>query len=138
MMRSVCATASATNWVISSRASSGGVRFLKGVCLSGIGKFGLNLGNLVSQYHGGHLIVVGGYEDGRFLPNNNSTRAEACVMLVRLLNLKGLDTDVPQNNSDTTTTTTPTTDQNACQLTLQNLKSPLFCFGTAEISCFAA
>ena len=80
----------------------------------------------IADYDKGYLYLakelglVGGYEDGRFLPNNNSTRAEACVMLVRLLNLKGLDTDVPQNNSDTTTTTTPTTDQNACQLTLQS------------------
>lgn len=80
----------------------------------------------IAHYDKGYLYLakelglVGGYEDGRFLPNNNSTRAEACVMLVRLLNLKGMDTDVPPEHSDTTTPPEQTTNRDLCQLTLQS------------------
>ena len=65
----------------------------------------------IKSYDKGYLYLakelglVGGYEDGAFRPNNRATRAEACVMIVRLLNMKGADTDnAPQP--------TPPVDQN--------------------------
>lgn len=52
------------------------------------------------------LGLVGGYEDGSFQPSNKATRAEACVMIVRLLNLKGWDasgqTPAPVEQPDST------------------------------------
>lgn len=53
----------------------------------------------IKSYDKGYLYLakelglVGGYEDGAFRPNNKATRAEACVMIVRLLNLKGDTTE---------------------------------------------
>lgn len=51
----------------------------------------------IASYDKGYLYLakelglVGGYEDGSFQPNHKATRAEACVMIVRLLNLKDWD-----------------------------------------------
>lgn len=49
---------------------------------------------MIHSYDKGYLYLakelglVSGYEDGSFRPNNKATRAEASVMIVRLLNLK--------------------------------------------------
>lgn len=80
----------------------------------------------IKSYDKGYLYLakelglVGGYEDGTFRPNNRATRAEACVMIVRLLTLMGIDTDTPtqtdpeipsvtpeSGNTDTTTSQQP-------------------------------
>ncbi|MCD8198569.1 MAG: S-layer homology domain-containing protein, partial [Lachnospiraceae bacterium] len=37
------------------------------------------------------LGVITGYEDGSFLPNGTLTRAEACAIIVRLLNMEGVE-----------------------------------------------
>lgn len=49
------------------------------------------------------LGLIGGYEDGSFRPNNKATRAEASVMIVRLLDSLGL------TDSDSMIPTTPST-----------------------------
>lgn len=67
----------------------------------------------IQSYDKGYLYLakelglVGGYEDGSFQPNNKATRAEACVMVLRLLKLKGLDL----SDNDTTTVEQPDTVQ---------------------------
>ena len=67
----------------------------------------------IQSYDKGYLYLakelglVGGYEDGSFQPNNKATRAEACVMVVRLLKLKGLDV----SDNSTTTVEQPDTAQ---------------------------
>lgn len=78
------------------------------------------------------LGLVSGYEDGSFQPNNKATRAEACVMIVRLLKLKGLDSSenvtapiVSLSNEQTANQPTSdnawqTSNQAHYQLSLQN------------------
>ena len=97
----------------------------------------------IQSYDKGYLYLakelglVGGYEDGSFQPNNKATRAEACVMVVRLLKLKGLDlsdsgaTTVeqpdtvqpsgdPAANQPTSDGASQTSNQVTYQLSLQN------------------
>lgn len=65
------------------------------------------------------LGLVGGYEDGSFRPAGKATRAEASVMIVRLLNLKGLDdSSVPAESPDKQTETPSQSAAVSCQLTV--------------------
>ncbi len=57
--------------------------------------------SIIKSYDKGYLYLakelglIGGYEDGTFRPANKATRAEACVMIVRLLTLMGIDVNTP-------------------------------------------
>ncbi len=54
------------------------------------------------------LGLVGGYEDGSFRPDNKATRAEACVMILRLLTNLGIDENTqPQPDATPTKPTEP-------------------------------
>lgn len=90
----------------------------------------------IKSYDKGYLYLarelglVGGYEDGSFRPNNRATRAEACVMIVRVLNLMGIDTQTPaqpDNNPQENTPAIPSASQkNSCQITLENIQHTNF------------
>lgn len=73
------------------------------------------------------LGLIGGYEDGSFRPNHRATRAEASVMIVRLLQIKGLlDSDIPDQTTSAPSDTgnpaqnTETLADVSCQLTVVN------------------
>lgn len=76
------------------------------------------------------LGLIGGYGDGSFQPNAKATRAEASVMIVRLLNLKGTDnttnttpdqSQTQQNQNTTTETAVQTMNQVSYQLTVSEI-----------------
>lgn len=86
----------------------------------------------IKSYDKGYLYLakelglVGGYEDGSFRPNNRATRAEACVMIVRTLNLMGINTQVPAQpdiENPNQETVPPSADQqNGYQITVKNVQ----------------
>ncbi len=91
----------------------------------------------IKSYDKGYLYLakelglIGGYEDGSFRPGNKATRAEACVMIVRLLNLLGIDTSTPAQPdavpSEPTkpsdpTITPPSSSDNTYQIFLKDTK----------------
>lgn len=78
------------------------------------------------------LGLIGGYEDGSFRPNAKATRAEASVMIVRLLNLKETDnttnttpdqSQTQQNQNTATETTAQTINQVSYQLTVSEISN---------------
>lgn len=94
----------------------------------------------IKSYDKGYLYLakelglVGGYEDGTFRPNNRATRAEACVMIVRLLTLMGIDTDSPAQMNPETPSLTPesgSTDvtasqQNSYQIIVKEIRHSVY------------
>ena len=103
---------------------------------SAIASSGENTGftddSLIKSYDKGYLYLakelglVGGYEDGSFRPNNRATRAEACVMIVRTLNLMGINAQVPAQpdiENPNQETVPPSADQqNGYQITVKNVQ----------------
>jgi len=86
----------------------------------------------IKSYDKGYLYLakelglVGGYEDGSFRPNNKATRAEACVMIVRLLALMGIDTTIPTlpdaEAPEQNVVTPSTSQQNGYEITLKDIQ----------------
>lgn len=68
-----------------------------------------------------NLGLVGGYEDGTFRPNSQATRAEASVMIVRLLTLMGLDTTT-SSETNTDLAVPSTTEQKVYQMLLKDVQ----------------
>lgn len=87
---------------------------------------------IIKSYDKGYLYLarelglVGGYEDGSFRPNNKATRAEACVMIVRVLNLMGIDTSIPAQPDaelpEQNAVTPSTSQQDGYQLTVKDIQ----------------
>ncbi len=86
----------------------------------------------IKSYDKGYLYLakelglIGGYEDESFRPNNKATRAEACVMIVRLLTLMGIDTSIPAQPDaelpEQNVVTPSTSQQNGYQITVKDIQ----------------